>query len=85
MGSLIGVDEQGEGEALGVTTCVDVSPYIHQKVAAIAAHRSQYAIEVDMFPLSIMQELMGMEYFVRVYPTPRIKRELFPLLFTTSV
>lgn len=85
MGSLIGVDEQGEGEALGVTTCVDVSPYIHQKVAAIAAHRSQYAIEVDMFPLSIMQELMGMEYFVRVYPTPKIKRELFPLLFTTSV
>jgi hypothetical protein len=31
-----------------------------------------------MFPLPILQELMGREYFVRVYPAPEIETELLP-------
>jgi hypothetical protein len=37
-------------------------------MAAVAAHRSQYPIEPAILPLSIPQELMGQEYFVRIYP-----------------
>lgn len=70
--------EQNEAYAMRATTCIDVGPYIQQKIAAIAAHRSQYAIEADMLPLPILQELMGLEYFVRVYPTPEIETELLP-------
>ena len=63
----------------GVTTCIDVGPYMQQKIEAISAHRSQYAIEPDMLPLSILQELMGQEYFVRVYPVPEIETDFLPL------
>jgi LmbE family N-acetylglucosaminyl deacetylase len=65
--------------ATGATTCIDVGPYIQQKIAAIAAYRSQYPIEPDMFPLSILQELMGREYFVRVFPPPTLETELLPI------
>jgi hypothetical protein len=30
-----------------------------------------------MLPLSILEEMMGREYFVRVYPTPAIETEIF--------
>jgi hypothetical protein len=52
---------------------------MQQKIEAISAHRSQYAIEPDMLPLSILQELMGQEYFVRVYPVPEIETDFLPL------
>ncbi len=51
-------------------TVIDVSAYIAQKVNAIAAHASQFPLKQDMLPLSILQELMGREYFSRVYPPP---------------
>jgi len=70
-------NELDEVHKLGATTCIDVGVSIQQKIAAIAAHRSQYAIEPDMLPPSILQELMGREYFVRVYPAPEIETELF--------
>lgn len=73
-----GITEQDEVRAMGATTCIDVGPHIQQKIAAIAAHRSQYPIEPDMLPLSILQEMMGREYFVRVYPVPDIETELLP-------
>ena len=58
---------------MGATTCIDVGRDLPQRIAAIAAHRSQYAIEADMLPLPILQELMGREYFVRIHPAPRSK------------
>jgi LmbE family N-acetylglucosaminyl deacetylase len=67
LGSLTASQRQEE-PTMGATTRIDVSQYLPQTIAAIAAHRSQYAIEADMLPLSILQELMGWEYFVRVYP-----------------
>src|SRR6185437_3980102 len=51
-------------------TVIDVSAHISQKVQAIAAHASQFPLKQDMLPLSILQELMGREFFVRVYPPP---------------
>jgi LmbE family N-acetylglucosaminyl deacetylase len=63
----------------GATTCIDVGPYMKQKIEAISAHRSQYALEPDMLPLSILEELMGQEYFVRVYPVPDIETDFLPL------
>lgn len=59
-----------------VTTCIDVSAYVEQKVAAMAAHRTQYPITSDMFPMSIMREMLGQEYFVRILPPRRIETSL---------
>lgn len=77
-------DESSEVQKAGATTCIDVSAYIEQKIAAPAAHRSQCPIEPDMLPLSILQEMMGREYFVRVYPTPEIETELLPSRLSAS-
>jgi hypothetical protein len=60
------------------THCIDVTNYVPQKIAAMAAHRSQYPIAPDMFPLDLLQELMGREYFVRVLPRPTLEDSLFP-------
>ena len=46
---------------------VDTADYVMQKVAAIAAHRTQCPIPLDMFPRNIWQHLFGKEYFVRHY------------------
>lgn len=66
------------------TTCIDVRAYIEQKIAALAAHRSQCPIEPEMLPISILQEMMGLEYFARVYPAPEIETELLPSHFPPS-
>ncbi len=42
---------------------VDVTPFAEQKVRALACHRTQYAIEADMFPPSLAIGLFGVEYF----------------------
>ena len=39
---------------------------LERKVAALAAHRSQYALERDHLPLSILDRLLGTERFVVV-------------------
>lgn len=57
------------------TTCIDVTLFIPQKMAAIAAHRTQYPILPDMFPQSMLNELLGKEYFVRVYPPFKLEVE----------
>jgi LmbE family N-acetylglucosaminyl deacetylase len=51
-----------------ITTKIDVSKFIEQKVAALTAHRTQFPLEPAMFPRSMLQELMGYEYFVKVHP-----------------
>jgi LmbE family N-acetylglucosaminyl deacetylase len=60
------------------THCIDVSPYVTQKIAAMAAHRSQYPISAGMFPTDLLKDLMGREYFVRVLPRPQLEDTLFP-------
>jgi len=51
-----------------VTTGIDVSAFVHHKARAMAAHRSQYPIDADMFPVSILREMFGAEYFIQVLP-----------------
>jgi LmbE family N-acetylglucosaminyl deacetylase len=48
------------------TIRIEVGPYLRHKLAAIAAHCSQFPIQLDLLPLSILQALMGHEYFVPV-------------------
>jgi LmbE family N-acetylglucosaminyl deacetylase len=48
--------------------CIDVSAQIRQKIAAVAAYRTQYPITPEMFPLDMLIDLMGREYFMRVDP-----------------
>jgi LmbE family N-acetylglucosaminyl deacetylase len=59
----------GEGQVFtDEIISVDVTEYVPQKVAALAAHRTQFPLEPDMLPLSILREMFGHEYFVRVQP-----------------
>jgi LmbE family N-acetylglucosaminyl deacetylase len=44
--------------------CCDVSAQVRRKVGALSAYRSQFALEADMFPQFLLQELFGREYFV---------------------
>jgi hypothetical protein len=59
-----------------VTTAIDASAYVDRKIAAIAAHRTQYPIDPTMLPLAMLQEMMGHEYFVRVAPERELETEL---------
>jgi hypothetical protein len=59
-----------------VTTAIDVSAYIERKIAAIAAHRTQYPIDPAILRLAMLQEMMGREYFVRVAPARELETEL---------
>ena len=61
----------------GATTRVDVRDFVHRKVAALAAHRSQYPIETDMFPEAMLADMFGEEYFIRVLPSPELETGLF--------
>ena len=45
---------------------VDISAQIDRKIAALAAHRSQFSIDPAMFPLALVRDLLGSEYFERV-------------------
>jgi LmbE family N-acetylglucosaminyl deacetylase len=67
------------GEVAGeITTVIDVSQYVELKIAAAAAHRTQFPIRPDMFPLSLLTEMMGKEYFLRAYPPGEPETELLP-------
>ncbi len=63
--------------ATPATTVIDVRSVIDQKVAAIAAHRTQYPIDPDMFPRWMLEEMMGHEHFVRAQPAPTLETDLF--------
>ena len=43
---------------------VDVTTVLDRKVAALAAHRSQYAMEPDLLPRSMLERMLGTEHFV---------------------
>jgi LmbE family N-acetylglucosaminyl deacetylase len=57
------VDLEHDDVAVG-TLRIDVSAYVDKKLAALAAHRSQYPIDVDAFPRPMLEEMFGVEYFV---------------------
>jgi LmbE family N-acetylglucosaminyl deacetylase len=71
-------DEPAEsGTGARPTTVIDVRSVVDRKVAALAAHRTQYPIEPDMFPAWLLEEMMGQEWFVRVQPAPQLETDLF--------
>lgn len=56
-----------EGPSIqGALFDVDVSSFLDSKVAALAAHRTQFALEVDLLPISLLRTLLGSEHFTRV-------------------
>jgi len=65
------------GEEQPATAVIDVSAHIDQKIAAIAAHRTQYPIEPSIFPRSMLLEMMGREHFVRIHPPVEPESDLF--------
>ena len=54
-----------------VTTRIDVSAYVPNKLAAIAAHRTQFPIAFDRLPETLLQQFFAYEYFVRIWPPRR--------------
>lgn len=48
----------------------DVSDLVEQKVGALSAHRTQYTIEPGLFPLEMLLELLGTEYFTEAWRPP---------------
>jgi LmbE family N-acetylglucosaminyl deacetylase len=43
---------------------IDVRTALDRKVAALAAHRSQYAMDRELLPRSMLERLLGTEHFV---------------------
>jgi LmbE family N-acetylglucosaminyl deacetylase len=78
-----GEERSGQNEAKALidvgqaTHCIDVNDYVINKIRAMSAHRSQYPITPDMFPLDMLKELMGHEYFVQIFPRPNLIDTLF--------
>jgi LmbE family N-acetylglucosaminyl deacetylase len=59
-----------------VDTCIDVSDFVDHKIRATAAHRTQYPIDPNLFPRDILQEMFGVEYFIRVLPERELRTSL---------
>ncbi len=68
-----GIDAEPELDSHTDPLRIDVREHLDQKLAALAAHRSQYPIDVDAFPRSMLEEMYGVEYFLRVNPEVRAK------------
>jgi LmbE family N-acetylglucosaminyl deacetylase len=68
----------GEVTPTAATTVIDVSAFVDRKIAAVAAHRTQFPIEPEMFPASMLEEMFGREHFVRVFPALQAETELLP-------
>lgn len=67
----------GDPELEGATTRIDVAAQLDQKIAALAAHHTQYPIGVDMFPRAMLHEMYSQEYFVQAHPSPTLDTELW--------
>jgi LmbE family N-acetylglucosaminyl deacetylase len=72
-----GPDATGRARPSGPmpTVEVDVRPALHCKVAALAAHRSPYAMAPDTFPHAVHERLLGTEYFVVADPADAARME----------
>jgi hypothetical protein len=53
-----------------------VRNYVPKKMAAMAEHRSQYPVTAEMFPVELVEELLGYEYFVQIQPPLQMQTEL---------
>jgi hypothetical protein len=73
------VAEQDDKQVMAEAICIEVGPYIQHKIEAIAAHRSQFPLPPHMLPHTILQELMGQEYFVPVSPVVAVEPEFLAL------
>lgn len=58
------------------THVINIEDFIINKIRAISQHRTQYPINEDMFPISMLQDLFGREYFVRVFPKIELETTL---------
>ena len=72
------ISGEGFGRSItaGATTVIDVRDFVDRKIGAIAAHRTQYPIQPEMFPSWMLREMMGYEHFIRVYPPPEVETDL---------
>jgi LmbE family N-acetylglucosaminyl deacetylase len=48
------------------TCAVDVTGYLHRKLRALARHRTQYPIVPSMLPHSLLESMLGTEFFRRI-------------------
>jgi LmbE family N-acetylglucosaminyl deacetylase len=64
-GGAMGATDGHGGEQDGLTR-MDISAHLDHKVAALAAHRTQFAIEPEMLSLSPLWRLLSQEYFEAV-------------------
>ncbi len=63
-----GAISAAEPSAFGLppgTCTVDVTSYLYRKLAALARHRTQYPIVPSMLPQSLLQAMLGTEFFRR--------------------
>lgn len=60
------------------TTCIDVSEFVGQKMAALASRRTQYPIPPDIFPGEMLVKMFGYEYFKRIDPPMELETDLCP-------
>lgn len=70
----------GATVASDATTVIDVSGQLDRKVDALAAHQTQFPIDRAMFPASMLLDMFGKEYFLRVHPPVDVDTEMVPLL-----
>ena len=61
LGSPGGGDEENAYERTSFPR--DESAFLRRKVAALAAHRTQFAFEATMLPATLLRSLLGVEYF----------------------
>jgi hypothetical protein len=59
------VSDSRDERPAGLSDCieVDVRDVVRAKLEALSCHRSQYAIEPDLFPDSLLRGVFGVEYF----------------------
>jgi LmbE family N-acetylglucosaminyl deacetylase len=48
------------------TCAADVTGYVDRKLAALARHRTQYPVVPSMLPQSLLQSMLGTEFFRRI-------------------
>ncbi len=53
------------------TCAVDVTSYLHRKLGALARHRTQYPIVPSMLPHSLLEQMLGTEFFCRTAGSSR--------------
>jgi hypothetical protein len=57
---------EGPATEMPLATCaVDVTGCLHRKLGALARHRTQYPIIPSMLPHSLLEKMLGTEFFCR--------------------